>query len=69
MRRDVIKMGKQLRVIARHGVGVDTVDVEAATNQGIMVTNALGANENAAADLVFGLILPSPGKYVGRCQC
>lgn len=57
MTADVIRMGEQLKVIARHGVGVDTVDVETATKQGIIVTNALGANENAVADVVFGLIL------------
>jgi D-3-phosphoglycerate dehydrogenase len=57
MTGDVIRMGKQLRVIARYGVGLDTVDVETATKQGVIVTNAVGANENAVADLVFGLIL------------
>lgn len=53
----VIKAANKLKVIARYGVGIDTVDVETATKQGIIVTNAVGANENAVADLVFGLIL------------
>ncbi len=56
MTADAVKASRQLRVIARHGVGVDTVDVEAATKRGIIVSNALGANENAVADMVFGLI-------------
>ena len=53
----VIKAADSLRVIARYGVGIDTVDVYTATKQGVIVTNVLGANENAVADLVFGLIL------------
>ena len=57
MTADVIKAGKRLRIIARHGVGFDSVDVETATKQGIIVTNVVGANEDAVADLVFGLIL------------
>jgi len=57
MTADVIRAGKKLKVIARHGVGVDTIDLKAATRQGIIVTNTLGANEEAVADLVFGLIL------------
>ena len=57
MTADVIRAGKKLKIIARHGVGVDTVDLKAATRQGIIVTNTLGVNEEAVADLVFGLIL------------
>ena len=53
----VIKAANKLKVIARYGVGIDTVDVETATKQGVIVTNVVGANENAVADLVFGLIL------------
>ncbi len=53
----VIKAARKLKVIARYGVGIDTIDVETATKQGVIVTNVVGANENAVADLVFGLIL------------
>ena len=53
----VIKAADKLKVIARYGVGIDTVDVETATKQGVIVTNVVGVNENAVADLVFGLIL------------
>ncbi len=37
---DVIQAGKQLRVIARAGVGVDNIDIEAATQAGVIVVNA-----------------------------
>jgi phosphoglycerate dehydrogenase-like enzyme len=47
----------ELRIIARTGVGVDTVDVEAATRRGIWVTNTPGANHEAVADLTLGFML------------
>ena len=37
--RETIQRMKQFKVIARYGVGVDIVDVDAATEQGILVTN------------------------------
>ncbi len=47
----------RLKVIARHGVGVDTVDVDAATKQGIVVTYCPGGNSNAVAEHVFSMLL------------
>src|SRR5690554_7688666 len=47
---DVIQAGKQLRVIARAGVGVDNIDVAAATQAGIIVVNAPTGNVVAAAE-------------------
>lgn len=47
----------RLKVVARNGVGIDTVDVSTATRLGIVVTNAPGANTEAVADLVFGLMI------------
>jgi len=52
----MIKCGKNLKVIARAGVGIDNVDVEAATKQGIIVVNAPDGNIMAAAELTIGLI-------------
>lgn len=46
-----------LKVVAVHGAGVDPVDIEACTERGVQVTNAPGANANAVAELVFGLML------------
>lgn len=47
----------RLRVIARYGVGVEAVDVTAATRRGIAVTNTPGANADAVADHAVGLML------------
>lgn len=55
--RAVIARADRLRVIARYGVGVDNVDVEAATERGIIITNTPGANAGAVAELVLGLLL------------
>lgn len=47
----------RLRVIARYGVGVDNVDLEAARARGITVTNTPGANAVSVAELTIALIL------------
>ncbi len=54
---EAIDEAKRLRVMARFGVGVDNIDLEAATRNGIVVTNAAGANRDAVADLVVGLMI------------
>lgn len=46
-----------LRVIARYGVGVDNVDLEAAHTQGVVVTNTPGANAGSVAELAIALML------------
>lgn len=46
-----------LKVVAKHGVGVDNIDVESAAAQGITVVNAPGANSGGVADLTIALIL------------
>lgn len=53
----VIERGKRLKVIAKHGVGVDNIDIKTATKKGIYVTITPGANEQAVADHTFALIL------------
>lgn len=47
----------QLEVIAKHGMGLDAIDVEAATARGIAVVNAPYANMNAVAEHIVMLIL------------
>lgn len=49
--------GPALRVISRHGAGVDNVDVAAASKRGIVVTRAPGANAQAVAELAIGLMI------------
>jgi len=53
----VIEAGKKLRVIGRAGSGVDNIDVDKATEQGIIVVNAPASNNVAVAELTMGLIL------------
>ena len=48
---------KTLKVIGKHGVGVDTIDVEAAKAAGIPVYSTPGANAQAVADLAIGFAL------------
>jgi len=53
----VIQAGKKLKVIAKHGAGVDNIDMETATKNKIVVTSAPGANSDAVADMTMGLFL------------
>jgi D-3-phosphoglycerate dehydrogenase / 2-oxoglutarate reductase len=54
---DVIERGEKLRVIGRAGVGVDNVDVPAATKRGIVVANAPESNVVTAAEHTMALLL------------
>ncbi len=51
----VIDAADQLKVIARNGVGTDTIDIDAATRAGIVVTTAAGANAQGVAELAVAL--------------
>ncbi len=53
----VINAGEKLRVIARAGVGVDNIDVEAATRRGILVVNSPTGNIVAAAEHTIALLM------------
>src|SRR5579884_77488 len=55
--RAVIEAAPKLRVVGRAGVGVDNVDVEAATQRGIVVMNTPSGNTIATAELTFSHIL------------
>ena len=54
---EVIQRGDSLRVVGRAGVGVDNIDVDAATSRGIVVVNAPSGNIVAAAEHTMALIL------------
>lgn len=54
---DLMARAPWLRVIARAGTGVDTIDVHAATRRGVAVMNAPGANTVSAAEHAMGLLL------------
>ncbi|USW47280.1 Putative D-isomer specific 2-hydroxyacid dehydrogenase, catalytic domain, ACT-like protein [Septoria linicola] len=53
----LLAAGKKLRVVARAGVGVDNVDLEAATKLGIIVINSPQGNINAAAEHSIALMM------------
>jgi D-3-phosphoglycerate dehydrogenase len=55
--REMIEASPRLRIIARHGVGTDNVDIDAATERGAWVTTTPGSNSNAVAEHVFALLL------------
>jgi D-3-phosphoglycerate dehydrogenase len=48
--REIIEAADALKVIGRHGVGVDTIDVQAATEKGIVVVNTPNANATSVAE-------------------
>ena len=53
----LLEHAKKLRVIGRAGVGVDNIDLEAATHKGIAVMNTPGANAVAVAEQTLGMML------------
>src|SRR5699024_11434684 len=57
VKREVIEHAHQLKVIARAGVGVDNIDLEAATENGIVVVNAPDGNTNSAAEHTMAMIM------------
>lgn len=54
---DIIEAGKKLQVIGRAGVGVDNIDIDAATRHGIIVVNAPTGNTISAAEHSIALML------------
>src|SRR5690242_4909228 len=52
----LLERAPRLRVIGRAGAGVDTIDLEAATQRGIVVVNAPGGNSVAAAEHSLALM-------------
>lgn len=55
--KGVIEAGKNLKVIAKYGVGLDNIDVEAAAEKGVYVTNTPEANANTVAEHVMAFML------------
>jgi D-3-phosphoglycerate dehydrogenase / 2-oxoglutarate reductase len=53
----VLRQAKDLKVIARAAVGVGNIDLETATDRGILVINCPGKNTNSAAELTIGLLI------------
>ncbi len=55
--RDVIEAASNLKIVVRAGAGYDNVDLEAATEKGIVVMNTPGQNSNAVAELALGMMV------------
>jgi len=55
--KKVIEAAPKLRVVGRAGVGVDNIDVEAATQHGVVVMNTPGGNTITTAELTFAMLL------------
>ena len=55
--RKVLEASKRLKVYSKYGIGVDHVDVKAATDNGIIVSNATGVNSIAVAEYTITLML------------
>lgn len=65
---EIMKSIPTLKVIGKHGIGVDNIDVEAATKLGILVVNAPESNVNAVAEHVFGMIFALSKNFVQMDQ-
>lgn len=65
----IIDAAPELKVIGRHGVGVETIDVAHATRRGIWVTNAPESNFNAVAEHTIMVILLLAKKFLKTHAC
>jgi len=63
----LLEHAKKLRVIGRAGVGVDNIDLDAATRKGIAVMNTPGANAVAVAEQTLGMML-SMARHLSRAD-
>jgi D-3-phosphoglycerate dehydrogenase / 2-oxoglutarate reductase len=64
---ELLMLAPELKVIARAGVGVDNIDLDVATQQGIVVMNTPGGNTIATAEHTFALML-ALSRYVPRAH-
>ena len=54
---EVLAAAPKLRVLSKHGIGTDNINIPAATRRGIVVANTPGTNSSAVADLAIGLMI------------
>src|SRR5207253_5115270 len=71
---DVLEAADELIVVGRAGIGLDNVDVEAATRRGVMVVNAPQSNVLSAAEHTIALLLAQARNIpqaheIGRASC
>ncbi len=62
--REIMMLGKELKVIGMHGIGLDHIDLEAARELGITVLNVTDGNLDSTAELAVSLMLSVARKIV-----
>jgi D-3-phosphoglycerate dehydrogenase len=67
--KQVLEAGPNLRMIMKHGVGVDNIDIQTATTLGILVANAPGTNTEAVADMTIAMMLALLRGIYDAVQC
>ncbi len=65
---EVLEAGKKLKVVGRHGVGVDNIDIGRAAELGIWVTNAPESNSNTVAEHTMLLMLALAKNVLRSCD-
>lgn len=55
--KEVLAAAKQLKIIVRAGAGFDNIDLDAASENGVVAMNTPGQNSNAVAEMAFGLLV------------
>lgn len=63
-----LERAPKLKLIIKHGTGIDSIDLTAAARRGIIVANAPGTNASAVADLAMGLIIAGARQIVAADQ-
>lgn len=67
--KKVMEQSSNLKIIARAGVGVDNIDVEAATSKGIWVVNSPNGNTEATAEHTIAMMLACARNIPQGCEC
>ena len=64
MNRKIIDAAKNLKIIARHGLGFETIDVEAANERNVVITRATAQGPYPVAEFAIGLLFALAKRYV-----
>ncbi len=64
----VIAAGTKLKAVGRAGAGVDNIDIQAASERGILVMNTPGGNANAVAELALGMMFALTRKLLSTAE-
>ena len=67
--RKAVEKAKKLKIVSKHGAGLDNIDIAAAKEKNLCVTNVPATNSDAVADLAFGLMLDAARKISFASSC